>query len=213
MDRPRDRRLFGVVNATGSTKPDAISRPFIRSFVMWEANRLIPSQGPSSQTAPQISTYKAPENNAQTQKFRYSSTGLQVVPCSTRQSADQPGSERDFQLSSITDSAAASSDAATDNIIHGLLGMEVDGAPTIEETNMSFGYQSASPAVISTVNNVLMSEMRSPTEPASSFIGAMFLASQDLQSTIGEELLDPVQMLPLTQSQRTQLLMHHCKSS
>jgi hypothetical protein len=180
---------------------------------MREANRLIRTEGPSSQIARQISSCKAPDSNTQMHKFRCSSADLQIVPCSTRPRADQLGSERDLQFSSIINSAADSSDAATTNhTLHGLLGMEVDGAPNIKEPNMSFGYQ-ASPGVISTANNVL-SEMGSPTtEPASSLMGAMFLASQDLQSTIGAELLDPFHTLPLAQSRRTQRLMHHCKSS
>ncbi|KAK9364507.1 hypothetical protein V1509DRAFT_613407 [Lipomyces kononenkoae] len=196
----QNTRNFGFVNVTGSTKPDPVSRPFIRSYVMREANRL-----PSQKTG-EDSSSNTREQGTQTQKFRFSSTGLQPVLSSTRRRIARPNSEGSVN-SSKSVREAVSSVGTEDSVLSTVCGVEDEGSAAgaleliYELPNMSL----QGPSHAFDTSQFAPNEQNPLSQPADSLIGTISRAS-NLQGAEMFNLFDP---LPVLQSQRIQQLLDH----
>ena len=209
--RPQDSRNFEFVNAIGAALPNATSRPFIRSHVMREANRVTysPGTGQSVGSSSEGGPQRQEPSQPQVQKFRISPSGLRPLLPSKRSRKGQNRSGgsspsrltegEDYQAEVPQIQGADTNDLydATDTMVQfasdpGLLELQTflsDYTPNTDAQTLERGKIPV-------------------TSPVSS--GPQIPIAVRL-FTIGGEQMDPFNSLPIPSSHRTEILLHHCK--
>ncbi|KAH8800257.1 fungal-specific transcription factor domain-containing protein [Xylogone sp. PMI_703] len=200
----KNTRNFEFINATGSTRPDPVSRPFIRSHVMREANRM-PSQKMAESSS---DTY---EYHNLSQKFRFGSAGLQLIPNSPRRKITRRKSEGSLKFNFSKDSVTEAVDSmGTENTLPSISGIEGDGSTsaTLELIYEEQNVNSQGLTYAFGSSHGTLDKENPPSETANSSIGAIFLAS-NLQGSRAEEMLNPFDPLVISRPQRVQQLLLH----
>jgi hypothetical protein len=204
------------VNAVGATAPNATSRPFIRSHVMREANRLTysPTTGqsvdPSSAAGPQTQEQSQP----QVQRFRIGPSGLQPMLPSRRSRRGQIESEiilpssplEEIEEYNRQDDLQQAQGASTHELY--------DTRYAMAQFPSDVGLHGSEPYIRDDSHNPVAQNVAQDIIPAHWPMNIPPSNPTDrpvhLSSLAGEQM-DPFNSLPISNSSRAQMLLHHCK--